>query len=773
MALWNELARRGVLRTLVVYVGVAWGLVQGADFFVSRYQWTDGLVDLLLVTLLALLPLVLGLAWLIGAEGRMPHRGKVWAVAAGYAVVAVGAVWLGMGRAPLGRATTTVQVTDEQGREVAREVPRADLLRAIAISPLRATGDAPNWLAYGLSDMLMLDLSQHRFLVPSSLFNPDMRTAIRANDGRAPLAVMAQLARDQGASFLLDGEVWGSLEASHARLVLYRADPVRELHRLDLGPLPLTELADAASLAIKPHLQLNAERAAAGDHDLPVVELYSRVPQALTLLLQANADTFDRDDLLSASAKAQEAIRLDPGFALAGLRLNLYGVYTNQWEHRHLGIQVAMAHLARLPEPIQCQVRIADASLKADIPRAERIARSCVELYPQDAPSRQTWASFLALDATRIDAAIEQWQALYDLGPVHDNALLQMARLYALQGNVTAATESIQRYRERHPDDPDSAVQLADLLQREGRFDEARELLLDAQARRDAFPLALALSQLHARLGEFERAESLLRGWQESAQANDRISAQFALGAVLHAQGQHGAGTRMREQAVAAVPESQRPVARMQLLSQNREHELRVRGWPEVKAELDALLPGDSIQVRMQRAMAGLQFALELSDPVLLQTMRDQVADALLTFSRQDLHFWLLLADAHSAELLADGPTAARQYAAAWAAWTVSTTRVGINELQLLDRWARTALLGAPMAAVAPAIDQLARGWPGLPMAQLRLAEIERRADNPAADARLQALSALLREADPDSPLRMRLQALQDSTPATNPVNPP
>ena len=104
MGIWNSLRERGVWRNLVLYIGVSWGLVQGADFFVSRYRLTDALVDLLLLALIGLLPLAMWIGWKLGGrEGERRLRWPAGMLGTGYVLCLAAALIWGFADRGLGR----------------------------------------------------------------------------------------------------------------------------------------------------------------------------------------------------------------------------------------------------------------------------------------------------------------------------------------------------------------------------------------------------------------------------------------------------------------------------------------------------------------------------------------------------------------------------------------------------------------------------------------------------------------------------------------------
>jgi tetratricopeptide (TPR) repeat protein len=762
MSIWKSLQERGVWRNLVLYVGVSWGLVQGADFFVSRYQLTDALVDLLLLALIGLLPLAMWMSWKLGGpEDQRQLRWPGGMMCTGYVLcLAAGLIW-GFADRGLGRATVEVETVDAEGASVVRERPRQDLIRALAIMPF-AIGDAksPDWLGMATATTLQTDLSQHRFLNVSTPIGTALRNAYLQNRANVPLSLQADEARRAGAGFFVSGKVSGSLDRLSVNIELHRVQPLKKLHSVRIENKPLLDLIDELSVALKPHLDLDAERAD-GDNDLPVVELLGSNNDALTAFFIGDYAMMMQDNYAQALAHAQRALELDPGFALAGLRIAQFGQAMGQFEAAKAGISAAAKNLYRLTQTQQCIVRVYEASYANASERAIRIAKSCADMYPNDVAARSMYGSILAMTPDTLDESIEQFEAVYALGPANDDALLQLARLKSMTGDEEGALSALTRYREAHPEETSTATQTSELMIRKGDLHGAEEVLRDAMARRESANLVSSLANVLMRQGRFDDAEAALAGYAPTS-ASETIAIETTRASALVGLGRESEALRKYDAAIAQAPEGLGNQFALARVTQFAAHFMRKNGIADIDRELARLIPANDDISRQSRNIYRAVAVLHSQDVALLRDSARAVQDFVVGSKRDDLQYLQMVARARQLDAEGRGSEAATEFSKAYELMFKSPSRLIVGESQLLRWWISSAARGASAAAVAPAVERLQRSFPGHPSALVALAEqAQRQGDiDQARSLNARALS-LLDKADPDFPALLSAQRLQ------------
>ncbi len=240
----------------------------------------------------------------------------------------------------------------------------------------------------------------------------------------------------------------------------------------------------------------------------------------------------DRLMMNEARSAYEEAIRLDPKFALAYYQLSVpLGFFGDV-----AGARKAVAHAAGLaaglPRQQQLMVRARGLGLDGRIEEAEKVLQAAVEEFPRETQPR------LELG----DIRIFNWRTAESI-PVYEEALrlddrqplpyLRLAYGYAKQGDLSRALASVDRYAALLPsNDPNPIDTRGDVLAMNEHYDEAL-----AQYRKNAELNPnwlggsldkLALAYLHE--GKYSLAELSAKSLYERSKPDSRALAGGLLG---------------------------------------------------------------------------------------------------------------------------------------------------------------------------------------------------------------------------------------------------
>lgn len=166
-------------------------------------------------------------------------------------------------------------------------------------------------------------------------------------------------------------------------------------------------------------------------------------------------------------------------------------------------------------------------------------------------------ARFQELQAKQLQERIDQARNPDDLQETRElvaQAFVEAARLYREAGDVSNAQKLWRRAAELDSKNSDSRVELALALEGQGQTREALDVLLQLQGlRADDATLWLRLGQLHAKLQEFEEAESAFR--RCVALAPEQAKAYFSLAQLyVRANRKLGEASTAIEQALKLEP---------------------------------------------------------------------------------------------------------------------------------------------------------------------------------------------------------------------------
>lgn len=770
--------RRRVPHVLGVYFATGWAFVEVTAFLVGRYKLTDNLVDIVLAGLLVLVPAVVVLAWnRFGRdEGDRLTRAEVWAVVLN--VVGGGALlWALFGGATVGRATTTVEVTGEDGGTMRREIPRADLLRKLVVFNLAGDEAAPprDYESNALAFALTADLGQDRFVLPQRPNLPAHAQRLRAgadDEGRAPRKVMAEIAADYEAQRFVAGRLARQPDGLLATIEVFSVEPTRQIAVVEARGADACALADALTPLLRQHLDLAAERASAAD-DLPACELLTPQGEALAEFARSDVALIRRNDMAAGLAHLDRALEIDPAFAVAGINLAFAAYSIGQGERARAGVDAALRGIERLSEAQRFSVRAFDAELRGDFGAAERLRELWVELHPQDPLARQQLAMHYAARGNRLREALAQLEALHRLGRGFDATLLTIGAYRRALGDIDGAIEAFETYRGQHPDQPAPLLSLSDLRLRQGDAAAAERLLRDAAALpaggTDARVRLVLFLAAQGRFDEATRELDLAQAEALLPQAS--ASALQARIALLRDQGRLREARELVDQVVATQPNALQLITRVSLGIQLLDATAPPAARAPLLEAIDVAFPGDTDVAASMRAQSRWQVLLETDDRGGFEPVAHDFIAAIRRHQRDDFGYVVTFTEARLAELAGDAAGAARRYAEALAAARASTT-VGLllTETRMLRFALRAQRAARDWDAAAASDADLERLAPGAPVVLFERALLARdRGDAASASNLLDRILAITANGDPDHALRREALALRETLPPAAP----
>lgn len=478
MRLIKDLFHRRVPQVAAIYFGACWGLVEFVDFATQRFALSPHLVDLTLVGPLLLLPSVILVTYFHGARGK-----DEWMLAEKIGIptnLVVAALFLFVffqGK-DLGAATTTVVVTDEEGVEAERVIPKFEFRKRLTLFFFDAeAGDtATAWIQYGLPIALANDLAQDHFLdlrLPV-LFTERLREAGFERLVNVPLPLAREIAEEQhrdhfvlGSVALVDGQY-------RATVSLYDTGRGQLVNEAVYSFTDLMEVADRISLDLREALNI-PDLGQEGPKDLPAAELLTGSLRAYRLSVEATMASLVDRDFARATDLMEEAVAEDPTYADGQFALARLYMVTNRPAEIAGPLQASMDHIYRLPERSRFVVK-SDFYflLQQDTDRAMAALDMWADLFPDDV---QAYEARLQIQFLRDDkdGALSSLQTILELDQARRDVLIQIGDIRQAKGDFPAAKAAFQEYAEEFPEDHQVLIKLAGLARRMGNLDEARE----------------------------------------------------------------------------------------------------------------------------------------------------------------------------------------------------------------------------------------------------------------------------------------------------------
>jgi TolB-like protein/tetratricopeptide (TPR) repeat protein len=496
MAIIEELNRRGVIRAAALYVAIAWGGTEILVFLIDALQGEQvagPFRKYLAILFIAGFPVAMYLAWTrdLGLRAR-----RVVAAGAMAAVLVALLTWLLPEPSPAPGATKTRFVDIDP--------------KSIAVLPfVNMSGDGDNtYFSQGISEELLNVLARIPGLKVSS------RTSSFHFAGRdVPLR---QIATQLAVRHILEGSVRKS--GNTVRITAQLIDAETDAHlwsdTYDREVLDTFAVQGEIAEEIVTQLQLTLTDPIHTTRPTESEEAYDKYLRGWHFLRQGWAV----EDFAKAAEYFAEAIALDPDYAQAHAMLSL--TRTSQGNFRHVApaavfpsalesVTTALALDESLPEAHAAMGWLA-LSYEYDWRKAEKSFRRAIELAPSNFIGSQG-LSFALQAGGRLDEALAASKRAFELDPLNIWPRSGLSEVYFKQHDYDATLEQALVLLEMQPDDPLILAWIGCIHAFKGVPEKAREYGRQAASFMAGDPnLELYLAQLHALLGEEAEARELL-----------------------------------------------------------------------------------------------------------------------------------------------------------------------------------------------------------------------------------------------------------------------
>ncbi|HEX5049971.1 MAG TPA: tetratricopeptide repeat protein [Gammaproteobacteria bacterium] len=522
----GKLLERRIPQYLVVYIGVAWGIMQFTQLIVDVFLFSPHWIKIVIFASAMLWPAYLVVVYRHGRPGAdswgLPEKIGIPV----NLLLAFGALFVIFRGQDLGAATTSIKVADETGNVVERKIAKQEFRKRTVLFNFDGAGltDDDLWLTGFIPDAVYIDMLGNDFFEPvgPDQFIEKLRRAGYPKLRNVPLALKREVANGLHADWIFSGTVGREGQNYTATVSLYRAGDGGRVSEDSYVADKLYDLVDRISADLRSHLEIPDRKDVP---DLPVGEYFTSNDSALKAYGQARDFIVD-NDWSSALALLQQAVTADPTFALAQQYLSSGLLLNNRSAEALVPIRAALTNVYRLPERAQFIVKSDYFAITQDLDKAFGVIEMWAELYPEDLLALQALFNVQIAKNQRVEA-IATLEKIYALDSGMANVLKQIAALQSARGDFAAARDALRRYVERFPDDYTGLSSLASIELNMGELDAARRSLDKALLLEPANTnLMIGRAQLEHRAGNFTAAESGLRAaLAASASARDRANA--------------------------------------------------------------------------------------------------------------------------------------------------------------------------------------------------------------------------------------------------------
>ena len=537
----SELKRRQVYRSVVVYLTVAWVLLEGADIVFPRLGFEEGSVTLVLILAVVGFPIMVYLAWVydITADGiyRTPPLSAgerhYFSAARVFEFVVIGVLVAGVGYLYMDRLTLKRQVSVAPPQPSA-EREALDVLeyRSIAVLPFDDMSEAGDqqWFAEGIAEELLNGLARV----------DELRVMARTSSFAFKNANMTigEIAETLGVQAVLEGSVRRSGDRVRitAQLIdgstgyhIWSGSYERQLN--DIFKLQ-DELARAVIQALR--IELNVD---AGDAPLVAEQTVNLEAYGWFMRGRALYDWPNPERSALAIRYFKRAVEADPDYVLAWGYLAFSELMSQIWRPFELASSAAVHAYERALalDPDQSEALTAKGLV---VQIREHDWKAAGEFYQKaigewdNINAMATYALFYLQHIGKQESAVQIFAEVSKRDPFHAGYKANLANLYTWNGKAEAAVIKAREALDLEPQHQFALMALIDAYTAVGNHVAVQGLL-------EKLPLA---DQGHPRIRARIGLNYLSQGEQEKAREIykelldldlDRLSQGFAVTTIL------------------------------------------------------------------------------------------------------------------------------------------------------------------------------------------------------------------------------------------------
>ncbi|MEM9303866.1 MAG: tetratricopeptide repeat protein [Pseudomonadota bacterium] len=580
---FSEVMRRRVPQLVGVYVAATWMMVEIGDWASERLGASADLTTMLFVIMAAMLPSVVLFAWNHGAPGRDRWLSleKIFIPMNIIAAVFLARFVLPAADLPdptapaaeppaaAATAMETRTIVDEDGAEQVFEVPAIDYYQRVGIFPFEYEGpEEQAWLAYGAPYMLQADVNRSSFIDLDSLYEVTSADQLREAGFETglglPQALRLRWLRDRLTSQMIEGRVVASETGYVLDAELLDVDSGETLATYEVSGTDIFDVLEDFSDELRDAVTPDLPEMDAISTDLPLAEHFTASLEAAKLFVAARSARFFANDYATSVQNLQEAVTIDPSFAVAYASLANTLRAAGQVPPAVEAYEKALSLDYKLSSEQRFIIKANRYGASGQTDRAIRVLEMLVEVHPFSANAYALLANNLA-NVDRPEDAEAAFLKVRELDPSQDQVLIALADLSLMVRAYDQANAYVTEYLETYPDDTDAMLRLGRILwltgDTPGSINQIERASLIAS---DDFEAELALARIEKWAGDYEsalaRIERLVARELGSVQRVQAGSAQIEL---LQLRGQIGEALALVDDLDQAAGQAMPPVQRI------------------------------------------------------------------------------------------------------------------------------------------------------------------------------------------------------------------
>ena len=444
----------------------------------------------------------------------------------------------------LGATTTSVNIIDENGQTIEREIIKSEFRKSMTIFLFENTSDdaSINWMQVGLPFMIGYDLVQDVFIRSESVIQLKQEISDEgySPEEKLPLIIEQKIANQRHSDYFINGKIHKNSNSEYAIDVsVYQTNTSKLTAQKSYSGANIFELVDQISKQLKFELKI-PESHIEEVRDLPISEMLTSSESSMRDFTLLMTSRFFENDFDAAQIHGNNAIAADDSFILAHAQMVDIYLSTSQKQLSDEAFEKVMQNIIRLPEQIQFRMKYSYYLLIEENPeKAIAVVKMWKDLYPQDIQAYELAANLYQLK-NEPNLAIAEFEEIMKLDPSRYYNNLSIANLYSSQAKYDEAIKYNKKYADRFPESSDPYLAIGHIYFKLRDFDLARynyEKVLMIE--HDNTPASIGLADIELIEGEYLKAEQLyLKMLEISKTPQDRSGIYGSLAQLYELRGQ-------------------------------------------------------------------------------------------------------------------------------------------------------------------------------------------------------------------------------------------
>lgn len=519
---FRDLFDRRFPQIIFIYLGVCWTILEFVSWIIEHYSISPHLTDLSFITLISMVPTVGMLAYFHGRPGRDQWT-KTEIIGIPINVIITGCLLVYFfGGRELGSATTEVNVKNETGQKVHRQIPIRQLMKRLAIFFFENESENPDldWLQYAFMAGCHYDLNQDPIFSVYSGYDNAIYQKI-TNAGFAenlgmPMTLEQKIAREIEREYFLGGSFRTRNDTLVVKTYLYETNRGKLLSEHEFTDLNVFKLIDQINNQLKEDLDVPLWHRE-NIQDLPVAEISTTSEEAFREYIIGSNLTNLKNNSIAARIHLENAVTLDPTFSLAYYELYQLYLNLNLFNNAISALNTVMQYIYKFPESIQFAIKEDYYLISEDPEKRMAIIDMWVKLYPDDIRGHFRLAGEY-FKQYKIDAGIAEYNKILSIDPARQYYLRYIGNAYLKKGDFKSALSYFDQYHHAFPKDYRSFVSFGDLFLIMGDYEKARDYYIDAQMLEpNEIAVTIMLARINILTGNYTAALTQLHNAENMA----------------------------------------------------------------------------------------------------------------------------------------------------------------------------------------------------------------------------------------------------------------